>query len=108
MVAPKSRKQRGQIAAEPVWRVLMARTEQHVYYTVADAADELIIETVWALAENAARVCSVFSGKAIPSPRPGPFSLLVEFARPRAARLFPLGEVAAICHPSMKLQVMAV
>jgi len=93
MVAPKSRKQRGQIAAEPVWRVLMARTEQHVYYTVADAA---------------ARVCSVFSGKAIPSPRPGPFSLLVEFARPRAARLFPLGEVAAICHPSMKLQVMAV
>jgi hypothetical protein len=25
----------------------MARTEQHVYYTVDDAADEVIIETVW-------------------------------------------------------------
>ena len=47
LVAPKSRKQHGQIAGESVWRVLMVRTEQHVYYTVDDAADEIIIETVW-------------------------------------------------------------
>jgi plasmid stabilization system protein ParE len=47
LVAPKSRKQHGQIAGEPVWRVLMTRTEQHVYYTVDDIAAEVTIETVW-------------------------------------------------------------
>jgi hypothetical protein len=25
----------------------MPKTEQHVYYTVDDAADEIVIETVW-------------------------------------------------------------
>ena len=47
LVAPKSRKQHGQIAGVPFWRVLMTRTEQHVYYTVDDDAAEVIIETVW-------------------------------------------------------------
>jgi len=47
LLFPKSRKQYGQIAGEPVWRILMARTEQHVYYTVDDAADEVVVETVW-------------------------------------------------------------
>jgi plasmid stabilization system protein ParE len=45
--APKVRKQYGQIEGEPVWRILMPKTEQHVYYTVDDAADEVVIETVW-------------------------------------------------------------
>jgi plasmid stabilization system protein ParE len=45
--APKSRKQYGLISGDPVWRVLMARTEQHIYYTVDDAADEVVVETVW-------------------------------------------------------------
>jgi hypothetical protein len=37
----------GQIEGEPVRRLLMPKTEQHVYYTVDDAADEVMIETVW-------------------------------------------------------------
>lgn len=45
--APKVRQQYGLIEGQPVWRVLMPVTEQHVYYTVDDAADEIVIETVW-------------------------------------------------------------
>ena len=45
--APKVRQQYGQIEGEPVRRVLMPKTEQHVYYTVDEAADEVTIETVW-------------------------------------------------------------
>jgi plasmid stabilization system protein ParE len=29
------------------WRVLLPRTEQFVYYWVDDAADEVVIETIW-------------------------------------------------------------
>ena len=35
------------IDGEPVWRVFMPRTEQHVYYTVSEASEEIVIETVW-------------------------------------------------------------
>ena len=42
LIAPKSRKPYSQLAGQTVWRILMARTEQHVYYTVDDAADEII------------------------------------------------------------------
>lgn len=45
--APKGRQQYGEIEGEPVRRLLMPKTEQHVYYTVDDAADEVMIETVW-------------------------------------------------------------
>ena len=45
--APRVRSPYGRIENEPVWRILMPRTEQHVYYTVDDAADEIVIETVW-------------------------------------------------------------
>ena len=45
--APKVRKPYGEIDGEPVWRVLMPKTEQHVYFTVDDAATEVVIETVW-------------------------------------------------------------
>jgi hypothetical protein len=31
----------------PFWRVLMPRTERHVYYTVDDASAEVVIETIW-------------------------------------------------------------
>ena len=41
------RQQYGQIEGESVRRILMPKTEQHVYYTVDDAADEVVIETVW-------------------------------------------------------------
>jgi len=47
LIAPKSRKPYAQVAGQTVWRTLMTRTEQHVYYTVDDAADEIIVETVW-------------------------------------------------------------
>jgi plasmid stabilization system protein ParE len=43
----KVRRPHTQIEGEPVWRVFMPRTEQHVYYTVNEAADEIVIETVW-------------------------------------------------------------
>jgi hypothetical protein len=43
----KVRRPHAQIEGEPVWRVFMPRTEQHVYYTVNEAADEIVIETVW-------------------------------------------------------------
>jgi len=45
--APKVRNPHFVIEGEPVWRVLMPGTERHVYYTVDDAADEVVIETVW-------------------------------------------------------------
>jgi len=43
----KVRRPHAQIEGEPVWRVFMPRTEQHVYYTVDEGADEIVIETVW-------------------------------------------------------------
>ena len=45
--APKVRKPYGEIDGEPVWRVLLPTTEQHVYFTVDDAAAEVVIETIW-------------------------------------------------------------
>jgi hypothetical protein len=45
--APKVRNPYGRIESDPVWRVLMPRTEQHVYYSVDDDAGEIVIETVW-------------------------------------------------------------
>lgn len=45
--APKIRRPHAEIQGEPVWRVLMPTTEQHVYYTVDEAAGEIVIETVW-------------------------------------------------------------
>jgi hypothetical protein len=45
--APKVRSPYGTIEGESVWRVLMPRTEQHVYYSVDDEAAEIMIETVW-------------------------------------------------------------
>lgn len=45
--APKVRQQHGQIEGEPVWRILMRETEQHVYYTVDDVAGVVVVETVW-------------------------------------------------------------
>ena len=43
----KVRRPHAMVAGEPVWRTFMPRTEQHVYYTVNEAADEIVIETVW-------------------------------------------------------------
>jgi len=43
----KVRRPHAQIEGESVWRVFMPRTEQHIYYTVDEAADEIVIETVW-------------------------------------------------------------
>lgn len=45
--APRIRPPYAEIEGEPIWRLLMARTEQHVYYTVNDATNEIIVETVW-------------------------------------------------------------
>jgi hypothetical protein len=45
--ARKVRKPYGEIDGEPVWRVLLPTTEQHVYFTVDDAAGEVVIETIW-------------------------------------------------------------
>jgi plasmid stabilization system protein ParE len=45
--APKVRQQYGQMEGETVRRLLMPKTEQHVYYTVDDPAGEVMIETVW-------------------------------------------------------------
>jgi plasmid stabilization system protein ParE len=45
--APKVRTVYATIECAPVWRVLMPVTGQHVYFTVDDAADEVVIETVW-------------------------------------------------------------
>jgi plasmid stabilization system protein ParE len=45
--SPKIRRPHGQIADEPVWRILMPRAEQHVYYTVDEAAGEVVIELIW-------------------------------------------------------------
>ena len=45
--APKLRPPHAEIEGEPVWRILMPVTEQHVYYTVNDAAAEVVIETLW-------------------------------------------------------------
>jgi plasmid stabilization system protein ParE len=45
--APKARKPYAEIEGEPVWRILMPRTEQHIYYSVDDTASEIVIETVW-------------------------------------------------------------
>lgn len=45
--APALRAPYSEIEGEPVRRILMPRTEQHVYYSIDDAADELVIETVW-------------------------------------------------------------
>ena len=44
--APKARRPHAQIENKPVWRVLLPKTEQHVYYTVDDAAAEVVIEPV--------------------------------------------------------------
>jgi plasmid stabilization system protein ParE len=45
--APKARNPYAEIEGEPVWRILMPRTEQHIYYSVDDAAGEIMIEAVW-------------------------------------------------------------
>lgn len=45
--APKVRPPHTVIEGEPVWRVLMPTTKQHVYYTVDDNVGEVVIETVW-------------------------------------------------------------
>ncbi len=45
--APRIRQVHGQIEGETIWRVLLPRTEQHVYYSVNDTADEVVIETIW-------------------------------------------------------------
>lgn len=45
--APRARQPHGDIEGEPVWRILMPRTEQHIYYTVDDDALEVVVETVW-------------------------------------------------------------
>jgi len=41
------RRVHSQIEGETVWRILLPRTEQHVYYSVNDTADEVVIETIW-------------------------------------------------------------
>ena len=45
--APKIRRVHAQIEGETIWRILLPRTEQHVYYSVNDTADEVVIETIW-------------------------------------------------------------
>jgi plasmid stabilization system protein ParE len=45
--APKARKPYATIEHEPVWRLLMPRTEHHVYYRVDEIAAEVIVEAVW-------------------------------------------------------------
>jgi plasmid stabilization system protein ParE len=45
--APKRRSPYSTIAGRSVWRILLPKTEQHVYYTLDDARDEVVIETVW-------------------------------------------------------------
>jgi hypothetical protein len=47
LLAPKVRQPYGHIEDEPVWRILMPETEQHIYYTVGDNAAEVVIETLW-------------------------------------------------------------
>jgi plasmid stabilization system protein ParE len=45
--APKVRPVHATIEGAPVWRVRLPVTEQHVYFTIDDAVDEVVIETVW-------------------------------------------------------------
>ncbi len=45
--APKLRAPHIQVDAVPVWRILMPKAEQHIYYTIDEPADEVVIETVW-------------------------------------------------------------
>jgi hypothetical protein len=45
--APKARKPYATIEDEPVWRLLMPRTEHHIYYRVDEIAAEVIVEAVW-------------------------------------------------------------
>ena len=47
LLGPKLRQEYGQILGEPVWRILMPKTEQHVYYTVDATTAVVVIETVW-------------------------------------------------------------
>jgi hypothetical protein len=35
------------IEGNPIWRVLMPVTEQHVYFSIDEEADEIVFETVW-------------------------------------------------------------
>lgn len=45
--APKQHAPYATIAGRSVWRVLLPKTEQHVYYTVDDTRNEVVVETVW-------------------------------------------------------------
>lgn len=45
--APKLRPPYSEIEGQQVWRILMPKTEQHVYYTVDEELDEIVVETVW-------------------------------------------------------------
>ena len=45
--APSVRQVYAAIEGAPVRRVLMPVTEHHVYYSIDDKADEVVIETVW-------------------------------------------------------------
>jgi plasmid stabilization system protein ParE len=45
--APKQRAPYATIAGRPVWRVLLPKSEQHVYYTIDDTRSEVVVETVW-------------------------------------------------------------
>jgi plasmid stabilization system protein ParE len=45
--APKGRRPHAVIDGECVWRVLMPRTEHHVYYTVNDHTGKIVVEILW-------------------------------------------------------------
>lgn len=45
--APRVRRVYATIEGAPIWRVLMPVTEQHVYFSIDEKADEVVIETVW-------------------------------------------------------------
>jgi plasmid stabilization system protein ParE len=45
--SPRARKPYAQIEGGPVWRVLLPRTEHHLYYSVDDETAEVIIDAVW-------------------------------------------------------------
>jgi plasmid stabilization system protein ParE len=45
--APRVRQVYATIEGTSIWRVLMPVTEQHVYFSIDEEADEVVIETVW-------------------------------------------------------------
>ncbi len=45
--APRVRRVYARIEGDPIWRVLMPVTERHVYFSIDEKAEEVVIETVW-------------------------------------------------------------